>query len=311
MVNAQRAWQNWTLNCQGCHRPDGTGSDGTAPSLAGTVSKFLTVPGGREYLGRVPGVATSALDDADLADVMNWMFWRFDKPHLPVDFKPFTAAELAQLRGRPLRLEAAAMRTRLLLRADEAPGRYCFPMRADPGMSRRSGAGAAAFARILGSRCCTGWPTSPPSRRWGRWASARLCLVALYGGFGNGTLTLRPVFDASAFASGRIFTAASICIMSFLGFDAVSTLAEEVQGGDRRVVARAATGVWTATVLAWAYCHHRRIVERAAHAGGYGPRGVRDGARSPASGCAGAARVLCAAAVWPTLIIRSAPRHSR
>ena len=122
VVNAQRAWQNWTLNCQGCHRPDGTGSDGTAPSLAGTVSKFLTVPGGREYLGRVPGVATSALNDADLADVMNWMFWRFDKPHLPVDFKPFTAPELAQLRGRPLRLEAAAMRTRLLLRADEAAG---------------------------------------------------------------------------------------------------------------------------------------------------------------------------------------------
>ena len=48
VTNPQRAWQNWTLNCQGCHRPDGTGSAGTAPSLAGTVSKFLTVPGGRE-----------------------------------------------------------------------------------------------------------------------------------------------------------------------------------------------------------------------------------------------------------------------
>jgi cytochrome c553 len=115
--NAQRAWQNWTLNCQGCHRPDGAGSAATAPSLAGTVSKFLSVPGGREYLGRVPGVATSPLGDADLAELMNWMFWRFDREHMPADFTPFTAAEIGRLRGRPLRLEAAQMRADLLEKA--------------------------------------------------------------------------------------------------------------------------------------------------------------------------------------------------
>jgi hypothetical protein len=118
--NQQRAWQNWTLNCQGCHRPDGSGSAGTAPPLAGTVSKFLNVPGGREYLGRVPGVATSPLSSADLADLMNWMFWRFDKEHLPADFKPFTAEEIARLRTSPLRLEAAPMRAALLQKADAA-----------------------------------------------------------------------------------------------------------------------------------------------------------------------------------------------
>src|ERR1700675_4308740 len=77
--NPQRAWQHWTLNCQGCHRPDGTGSAGTTPSLKGTVGRFLSVPGGREYLGRVPGVATSPLSNADLSELMNWMLWRFDK----------------------------------------------------------------------------------------------------------------------------------------------------------------------------------------------------------------------------------------
>ena len=118
VANAQRAWQNWTLNCQGCHRQDGTGSAGTAPSLAGTVSKFLTVPGGREYLGRVPGVATSALPNADLAELMNWMFWRFDKEHLPTGFLPFTAEEIGRLRTQPLRLEASQMRNDLLQRAD-------------------------------------------------------------------------------------------------------------------------------------------------------------------------------------------------
>ena len=118
--NAQRAWQHWTLNCQGCHRPDGTGSSGTAPSLAGTVARFLSVPGGREYLGRVPGVATSPLSNADLSEVMNWMLWRFDKEHLPANFHPYTAAEIGQLRAAPLRLEASQMRAELLNRAEQS-----------------------------------------------------------------------------------------------------------------------------------------------------------------------------------------------
>jgi hypothetical protein len=118
VTNQQRAWQNWTLNCQGCHRPDATGSAGTTPSLAGTVARFLAVPGGREYLGRVPGVATSPLSNAELSEVMNWMLWRFDKEHLPADFQPFTAAEIGELRGRPLRLEASQMRSDLLQKAD-------------------------------------------------------------------------------------------------------------------------------------------------------------------------------------------------
>jgi mono/diheme cytochrome c family protein len=117
--NGRRAWQNWTLNCQGCHRPDGTGSPSTAPSLAGTVSRFLTVPGGREYVARVPGVATSPLANPDLAELMNWILWRFDAEHMPADFTPFTADEIGSLRTRPLRLEASVMRSDLLRRADE------------------------------------------------------------------------------------------------------------------------------------------------------------------------------------------------
>ena len=118
--NAQRAWQNWTLNCQGCHRPDGTGSAATTPSLAGETSKFLAVPRGREYLSRVPGVATSPLGDAQLAELLNWMLWRFDPEHLPPTFVPFSAAEVGRLRREPLRLEASTMRAELLAQADGA-----------------------------------------------------------------------------------------------------------------------------------------------------------------------------------------------
>jgi len=116
--NSRRAWQNWTLNCQGCHRLDGSGSEGAAPNLKETMAKFLWAPGGREYLVRVPGVATSPLSDADLAEVLNWMLWRFDKEHLPARFQPFTAAEIAPLRAHPLRLEASAMRSDLLSKAE-------------------------------------------------------------------------------------------------------------------------------------------------------------------------------------------------
>jgi len=70
-----------------------------------------------------------------------------------------------------------------------------------------------------------------------------LGLIALYGGKGDGGLTLKPLFDAAHFDAGKIFSATSICIMSFLGFDAVSTLAEEVEGGDRRVVGKAIIAV--------------------------------------------------------------------
>jgi len=118
--NAQRAWQNWTLNCQGCHRPDGSGSAGTTPSVAGTVSRFLSAPQGRAYLTRVPGVATSPLSDGDLSELLNWMLWRFDREHMPQDYLPFTAAEVGELRKRPLRLEASQMRRELLIQAGAA-----------------------------------------------------------------------------------------------------------------------------------------------------------------------------------------------
>ena len=121
--DARRAWQDWTLNCQGCHRPDGNGSPATAPKLAGEVAKFLWVPGGREYLGRVPGIASSPLSDDELRQVVNWMLWRFDARDVPANFAPYTAREIGRLRVRPMRIGMAALRRRLLrsVRAAGAP----------------------------------------------------------------------------------------------------------------------------------------------------------------------------------------------
>jgi len=66
-----------------------------------------------------------------------------------------------------------------------------------------------------------------------------LAVVALHAGKANGGLTLAPFYEASRFNLGHVFSATSICVMSFLGFDAISTLSEEVKSGDRKVVGRA------------------------------------------------------------------------
>ena len=92
---------DYALNCQGCHRAEGTGTPGSVPALAGSVGKFLQVPGGREFLVRVPGVAQAALDDVALAGVLNWVLERFGGDDVPKNFVPYAAAEVARLRHQP------------------------------------------------------------------------------------------------------------------------------------------------------------------------------------------------------------------
>jgi len=111
-------WQSWVLNCQGCHRADGQGTQDSSSVLADTVARFLWAPGGRDYLIQVPGVASSELSDEDLANLVNWMLVRFDKQHVPESFAPYTAAEVGRLRQRPLRLEAPRIRAQLLNHAN-------------------------------------------------------------------------------------------------------------------------------------------------------------------------------------------------
>jgi hypothetical protein len=104
---------DYTLECEGCHRADGSGTPGSVPALHDSVARLLAVPGGREYLPRVPGVAQAPLDDAALAAVLNWLLDRFDHARVPAGFTPYTADEVGRLRKQPL-LNVEAERTRLL-----------------------------------------------------------------------------------------------------------------------------------------------------------------------------------------------------
>ncbi|HEX4151864.1 MAG TPA: APC family permease [Steroidobacteraceae bacterium] len=68
-------------------------------------------------------------------------------------------------------------------------------------------------------------------------------LFALYGrGEGAGALTLTPIYDAGVFSWTTVIGATSIAALSFLGFDGISTLAEENRGS--------ASAIGRATVLA-------------------------------------------------------------
>ncbi|MEI6643065.1 MAG: cytochrome C [Novosphingobium sp.] len=112
--DAYQARTDYQLKCQGCHRPDGSGDDHSNPPMRGVVARFLGVPGGREFIGRVPGVATVDLPDDRLANLVNWTIYWFDREHVPAGFRPYSAEEIGRLRQNPLRLERAATRARLV-----------------------------------------------------------------------------------------------------------------------------------------------------------------------------------------------------
>ena len=112
-INWQRAHFNYQMSCQGCHAPDGAGA-GAVPRMKDQVGQFLNSRQGREYLVRVPGSATSALDDEQLAEVLNWIIQEFAGDSAKVDYQRYTPLEVANLRQEPLN-EVEQYRAQLLV----------------------------------------------------------------------------------------------------------------------------------------------------------------------------------------------------
>lgn len=96
-----RALFNYQMFCQGCHVADGSGHK-SVPELKGFIHNFMASQQGREYLIRVPGAANSALDDAQLAEVMNWMLNKFGDAKKVGEWQPYTSDEVAEYRKYPL-----------------------------------------------------------------------------------------------------------------------------------------------------------------------------------------------------------------
>lgn len=96
---------NYQLQCAGCHLGDGSGSQANdVPRMTDFVGHFLKVEGGREFLVRVPGMSQSALNDAQLAELINWLMRKdgIAGKSTPEHFQPYTAEEISAVRHNAL-----------------------------------------------------------------------------------------------------------------------------------------------------------------------------------------------------------------
>ena len=105
----------YLLHCRGCHLANGSGLPPDVPTLVDEIGRLVASPAGREYVVRVPGVSQSALDDEDLAVVLNWILETFNADTLPADFRSYSAGEITEAREKVL---ADPLKYRRSLRLD-------------------------------------------------------------------------------------------------------------------------------------------------------------------------------------------------
>ncbi len=126
MADPEQARADYVEHCGGCHGVTGDTVPARLPELAGRVGWFMCTPAARAYLIRLPNVAHSRItDNAQLADMMNYVVFVIGGSSAPVGTRPFTADEVA--RERPLALTNANLTaerdrlTRQLVRQCHAP----------------------------------------------------------------------------------------------------------------------------------------------------------------------------------------------
>jgi len=96
-----RARDNYLLYCMGCHGEDGGGLEGHVPDMRKDFARLATLPDGRAYILRVPGVTQSGLEAEQVAEVLNYALREFGGATAR-KVPPFTAAEVAEARSKPL-----------------------------------------------------------------------------------------------------------------------------------------------------------------------------------------------------------------
>ena len=107
----------FAARCVACHQADGTGADGLAPSLAGTLKTYLANTDGKQYLSQilVSGMAgriesqgrvlvgmmpnfRADLTDADIAAVVNYVLGHFNSVAGTSAAQPITPAAITAAR---------------------------------------------------------------------------------------------------------------------------------------------------------------------------------------------------------------------
>jgi hypothetical protein len=99
MTDPAQARIDYIENCGGCHGVKGDTVPAHLPELEGRVGWFMCTPEARAYLIRLPNVAHSRIkDNAELADMMNYVVFVLGEGTAPVGTAPFTADEVARER---------------------------------------------------------------------------------------------------------------------------------------------------------------------------------------------------------------------
>ncbi len=95
MSDPAQAKIDYIENCGGCHGVRGDTVPAHLPELANRVGWFMCTPEARAYLLRLPNVAHSRItDNAELADLMNYVVFVLGNGTAPAGTKPFTADEV-------------------------------------------------------------------------------------------------------------------------------------------------------------------------------------------------------------------------
>ena len=116
-----QAQKNYRLYCMGCHQADGTGSPHNGiPSMRDEVGHFLRLPEGRAYLSQVPGTLNTPLNDADTAQLLNWVMRNLGRDSVPADFVPYTADDVQRYRA-TVPQDIPALRVELVRRLAQLP----------------------------------------------------------------------------------------------------------------------------------------------------------------------------------------------
>ena len=111
-IPAPRA--NYLERCGGCHGLEGVSARRDVPTLRNQSGNFLCTPEGRRYLIQLPNVARVALDDNEVAAMMNYVVFELGGAS-PGQRAPYTASEVAELRRSPLvSVSLTALRARLV-----------------------------------------------------------------------------------------------------------------------------------------------------------------------------------------------------
>lgn len=126
VADPAQARSDYVENCGGCHGIGGDSAPALLPVLRDRIGYFLCTPEARAYLVRLPNVAHSRItDNAQLADLLNYVVFDLGGASAPDTAAPFTAAEVARERAHPLDgMPLTALRARLVdrvIRACRAP----------------------------------------------------------------------------------------------------------------------------------------------------------------------------------------------